>query len=275
MYDSLLACIADIYLPLNSLLQQGYIHMIGTSLGRWLWSLSKALSLASTLRLRSSGPPQIDTKMNVPFNPPAPISGLTPELTAAVKERVENNLSSLLDKLSKTVFYKKSSALAAVRDAGDPSLVNDDGQLLQRFYRDMPFTSYDDYSSYVSRFFTQPCLQSDVGDLLAPGLPVFLAHTSGTSGSAPKYFPKYPNPLYAPSPWNSPDAPRISMCGFNAIRLNKLVEIVDDNGQVVEDLPVTNVSNGGMRQYLGIGPKDDEKIIDEKGLHSFRFLTAI
>ena len=202
--------------------------------------------------------------MNVPFNPPSPILDLSDsELRNAVKDRTEKNLLCLLDKLSSTVFYKQSSALAALRDAKE-SRANGDGEL-QHFFSTVPFTSYDDYSPFVSRFFAQPCGKSAVDNLLAPGLPLFLAHTSGTSGSAPKYFPKYPSPQFTRSPWNSPDAPKISMCGFNSLRISRLVEIVDDDKQLVADLPVTIISSGGLRYYLGIEPRDDDKILDQKG----------
>jgi len=67
----------------------------------------------------------------------------------------------------------------------------DDDILSQSFQKSVQFTTYDSYASLIAKFLEKPCKASAVLHLLAPGLPDFLAISSSTSGSRPKYFPKY------------------------------------------------------------------------------------
>ncbi|KDR82342.1 hypothetical protein GALMADRAFT_817611 [Galerina marginata CBS 339.88] len=94
-----------------------------------------------------------------PFNPPAPLRDLTPDLKAALKRRVELNLSGIILKLSPTVFYRESPALQPLREQA-PFILSEpeNNAVLPKFYSAVPFTSYDDYSPFVSRIIDKsPC----------------------------------------------------------------------------------------------------------------------
>jgi hypothetical protein len=189
-----------------------------------------------------------------------------------VKQRVEKNLCDIIAKLSGTVFYGDSPVLGSLRSvlgeagAGNPLVIAEGGEpqfVIQQFHASVPFTTYDDYVPYVSKVAeSSPVRLSDVRDLLAPGLPIFVAHSSGTSGGGVKYFLKYPNPRYVGPRW---DQLSIHMSGISAVCLNSVTGVVDSDGGLVQEIPITTISSGGLRTYMGIGPRDDDKIVSEKG----------
>lgn len=212
--------------------------------------------------------------MNPPSsNPPTPLRELTPELRESVKNRAEHNLAALVKKLSVSVFYHESAPLKSLREnlgtrgIGTPLDV-DKSNILQHFYSSVPFTGYDDYYLYVSRLFKKDPQVTDISNLLAPGLPSFVAHSSGTSGAGAKYFFKYPNPLYKPVDWESAEAGvrmgNIKICNFTCLTLRELVRVAGDGNEAVH-IPVSLVSAGGFRTFLGISPTDDAYLIDKKG----------
>ena len=214
------------------------------------------------------------TTMNVAFKPLAPTLMLSADLQARVKQRAEGNLCKIIAKLSGAVFYSDSPALQPLRSIlgeagpGKPLIIaeEDEPQAIQQFCASVPFTTYVDYLPYVSKVAeTSQARLSDVRDLLAPGLPIFVAHSSGTSGAGLKYFLKYPNPRYIGAHWDEPGPHQIMMSGISAIRLNSVTVIVDDDGGLVDEIPITTISSGGLRAYMGIGPRDDDKIVSEKG----------
>ena len=220
--------------------------------------------------------------MNMPFNPPAPIPNLSSNLKANVKQRVEKNLCKIIAKLSGTVFYGDSPVLGSLRSvlgdagAGKPLLIAEEGEphAIQQFHASVPFTTYDDYLPYVSKVAKSSSVRlSDACDLLAPGLPVFVAHTSGTSGVGPKYFLKYPNRRYVGPRWDQPAVHKIMISGINAARLNSVTGVVDSDGSLVMEIPITTISSGGLRTYMGLGSRDD-KIVSEKGGLFFPSLSA-
>jgi hypothetical protein len=142
-------------------------------------------------------------------------------------------------------------------------------ELLDKFFTCVPFTTYEDYQPFVARLLDRKLPRlSDVNNLLAPGLPAYIARTSGTSGGQLKYFLKYPDSLYLGPRWDSPDVPGFKRCRFTLIHLNRWKTVVDDNDNIIQDIPITISSSGRIRHSLGIGPMDDEKIIDKKGLRA-------
>ncbi|KAI6141471.1 hypothetical protein BKA82DRAFT_962577 [Pisolithus tinctorius] len=64
-------------------------------------------------------------------------------------------------------------------------------ELFKVYHNNMALSVYKDYLPFISHFFEQPCKKSLVENLMAPRLPCFIAHSSGTSGGAMKHFPKY------------------------------------------------------------------------------------
>ena len=212
--------------------------------------------------------------MNIPsnLNPPQPLLALTSDLKERLKKRTKANLFQILSKLSGTIFFQEAPALAALRnilgDAYTPLLPDgtENHELLYNFLSHVPLTAYEDYQPFVARFFDNKSPRlSDVNNLLAPGLPAFIAHSSGTSGGHLKHFLKYPSPGRSGRRWDNPDIPGYKMCSFSLLGVDRLIEIVDGNGETVENIPVSIVTAGGIRLRLGIGSMDDAKIIDKKG----------
>ena len=171
-----------------------------------------------------------------------------------MKQRVEKNLCKIITKLSGTVFYSDSPVLSSLRsvlgDAGPGRLLfiaeEDEPHAIQQFHASVPFTIYDDYLPYVSKVAkSSPVRFSDVRDLLTPGLPAFVAHSSGTSGVGQKYFLKYPNRRYIGPRWDQPAVHKIMMSGINAARLNSVTGVVDSDGGLVMEFPITTISSGG------------------------------
>ena len=138
-------------------------------------------------------------------------------------------------------------------------------ELLHNFLSHVSFTTYKDYQPFVSRFLDNKSPRlSDVNNLLSPGLPTFIAHSSGTSGGQLKHFLKYPIPGRLGRRWDNPDVAPFKICSFSLLNIDRLIKIVDNDWGTVQDIPVIIATAGGTRLRLGIGPTDDAKIIDKK-----------
>jgi hypothetical protein len=108
-----------------------------------------------------------------------------------------------------------------------------------KFFSCVPFTTYEDYQPFVARLLdTEFPRLSDVNHLLSPGLPSYIIHSSGTSGNRFKHFPKYPVSSDVGLKWDSPDVPGFKLCRFNLLNLNRWTQVVDDDGHVIQDIPV-------------------------------------
>ncbi|KAF5316053.1 hypothetical protein D9619_006900 [Psilocybe cf. subviscida] len=213
--------------------------------------------------------------MSAPFNPPAPILEVPSELKEQAKARIQSNLAQLVKKLSGTIFYNDSPCLSNLKVSlggsvpGKPVDIADsvtDEDICEMFVKYVPFTIHDDYQPYISKLLTnEPCQLNDIEHLLAPGLPNFVAHTSGTTGS-PKYFPKYPNPLFwNHSRWDSTEAAKSVKLGqFGTFCFKRLISVMGRDGESLPGIPVTIVSSGHSRAYLGIGTDDDADVVTKK-----------
>jgi hypothetical protein len=122
------------------------------------------------------------------FSPP--LKSLTPELLIQLKEQSQRFLFDIISVNCKSKFCQTADELTIFRHAVE-TLRDDEQGFLQNFRDLIPLTVYDTYRPFVDRFFNTPCLESEVVDLFAPGLPFFIAVSSATSGKAPKFFPKY------------------------------------------------------------------------------------
>ena len=205
--------------------------------------------------------------------PPPPLQSLTPELKLTLQERMESVLIRLMQMNSQTIFFCEAPLFSAFRDrlgynrskAGDPSPLELGRNFLQCFRETIPLTLYDAYEPFVSRFFENSPRSSSVRDLLSPGFPDFIAQTSGTSGSTVKSFPRYPiteNGQYIPK--------GIRFCGFSSLRVSGAVKIVNEEGDLQRELPVTIIGSGIMRRRMGVELKDDDKVMSQT--RSFFFL---
>ena len=219
--------------------------------------------------------------MSIPSNPPRPILALTSDLKERLEKRTKANLFQILSKLSGTIFFQEAPALATLRDAlGDANTPllpdgSENHELLYKFLSHVPLTTYEDYQPFVARFLdNKPPGLSDVNNLLAPGLPAFIAHSSGTSGGHLKHFLKYPNPGRLRRRWDNPDDPGFKICSFSLLNIDRWIKVVDGDGVTVHDIPVSIATAGGTRVRLGIGPMDDPKIIDKKGSYA-KFIARI
>ena len=210
--------------------------------------------------------------MNIPTNPPQPLLALTSDLKECSEKRTKGNLFQILSKLLGTIFFQEAPALVTLRDTlGDaytPLLPDgsENHEFLHNFLSHVPFTTYEDYQPFISRFLDNKSPRlSDVNNLLSPGLPTFIAHSSGTSGGQLKHFLKYPIPGRLGRRWDNPDVAPFKICSFSLLNIDRLIKIVDNDGGTVQDIPVSIATAGGTRLRLGIGPTDDAKIIDKKG----------
>jgi len=208
---------------------------------------------------------------NIPHSPPPPLLALTPELKENSEKQAKATLFQILTKLIGTIFFHEAPALATLRDTlGNVYSLLHDGsenyELLLKFFSCVPLTTYEDYQPFVARLLdTEFPRLSGVNNLLSPGLPAFIVHTSGTSGGGFKYFPKYPDSSITGQHWNSPAAPGYKLCRFTILNLIHRRQVLDDDGHVIRDISVSISPTGTMRFRLGIGPMDDAKIIDKKG----------
>ncbi|KAH7903872.1 hypothetical protein BJ138DRAFT_68216, partial [Hygrophoropsis aurantiaca] len=120
-----------------------------------------------------------------------PITILSPELQIRLKERTEGLLNKIIHTNLQTRFVQEFDGLRVFRDAIE-LLKDRSAHETWECYRDsVPLTNYSTYEPFISRFLEEPCREEDVKDLLSPGLPFFIAKSSGTSGKAAKLFPKY------------------------------------------------------------------------------------
>ncbi|KAH7911270.1 GH3 auxin-responsive promoter-domain-containing protein [Hygrophoropsis aurantiaca] len=120
-----------------------------------------------------------------------PLVALSPELQILLKEHNESLLNNIINTNLQTRFVQEYDGLREFRDAIE-LLKDRSAHEAWECYRDsIPITDYSAYDPFISRFLEEPCKEEDVKDLLSPGLPVYLALSSGTSGKAAKLFPKY------------------------------------------------------------------------------------
>ncbi|KAG1739903.1 uncharacterized protein EDB91DRAFT_1082275 [Suillus paluster] len=108
-----------------------------------------------------------------------PLKSLTPELLSQLKERSEKFLFEIISTNWKSQFYQTADELNIFSHTVE-----------------MLHDAYDTCKPSLVRFFNEPCQESEVINLFAPGFPVFLALSSATSGKAPKYFAKYRETTY-------------------------------------------------------------------------------
>ncbi|KAI5985505.1 GH3 auxin-responsive promoter [Pisolithus albus] len=190
--------------------------------------------------------------------PPAPITSLTPELVQRLREQALDVLSYLVKTNSTTTYFKESDVLPQFRAAlrlsdGDQldALDYSASELFEIYHNNVGLSVYEDYLPVISRFFEQPCNKSSVENLMAPGLPLFIAHSSGTSGGAAKYFPKYRHPEHmsrAMAETARLANPQSNNAGKNCITFSlayrQVVTPLDEDGDIAKHIPVCLLTSG-------------------------------
>ncbi|KAI5998394.1 GH3 auxin-responsive promoter [Pisolithus orientalis] len=191
--------------------------------------------------------------------PPAPITSLTPELAERLREQTLDVLSYLVKTNSTTTYFKESAVLPRFRAAlhlTDGSQVDaldlSATELFEVYHNNVGLSVYEDYLPVISRFFEHPCNKSSVENLMAPGLPVFIAHSSGTSGGAAKYFPKYHHPEHMSKAMaetiRRASPPSRNGEGKNCITFSlayrQIITPVDEVGNIAKQIAVCLLSSG-------------------------------
>ncbi|KAF8833580.1 hypothetical protein BDN67DRAFT_976529 [Paxillus ammoniavirescens] len=195
---------------------------------------------------------------------PAPCNSLTPELRTILTEKTNRLLLRIIRANFNTQYASQTSSLAAFRDLVSTHGTEVDGTLLQNFRSHVALMDYESYKPFVAKFNEQPCKESEVENLFAPGLPFFLALTSTTSGKAPKMFAKYHH-----IPQEVPSRPTFFDVGASKGRTawvfccayRELKDVERDSGQVVKRLPIGGISGSMVRMRCGWNVESDESRI--------------
>lgn len=218
----------------------------------------------------------------------APPSVLTSQLQKLLQDRRAALLQYLVTTNSKTAYFREAElladfreALARSKDLGPPA---DPQELFEAFSSTVPFSSYDAYRPFIARFMESPRHYSEVSDLLSPGLPAFVINSSGTSGGAPKYFPKYKHPLSQLTStlegWSAVTPPAArggTHCIIFNLRYSELLDVIDDTTEeatVVKRVPLCLGSTSGFRAHYQWGVENDEALMSIKGTQVARSSTT-
>ncbi|KAI6151130.1 GH3 auxin-responsive promoter [Pisolithus tinctorius] len=173
------------------------------------------------------------------------ITALTPELEAILKEDTDRRLRNLIAANIKTRYSRSSPQLSDFRLAIEDKDVQNDESILSDFRQLVSPTDYESYRPYMMMFNSRPCKLSEVENMLAPGLPIYIPLSSATTQKKPKQFAKYFRPQpYSPNP--SPFHVRATSLIFT-LAYRDSVEVVTDSGEVVTRIPVCNESIGVTR----------------------------
>ncbi|KAF9238202.1 GH3 auxin-responsive promoter [Melanogaster broomeanus] len=135
----------------------------------------------------------------------------------------------------------------------------------------VPVMTYEEYRPFIARFqeFVEPDVVpiSKVNNLFAPGLPAFIAHSSGTSGGLPKWFAKYglhPNGKRTCCAVMGNVRPKISngtLCVISSLLSKKVLMLTDPSGETVIRIPVCPVSTGTARIHSGREVSSDRSLL--------------
>ncbi|KAI6006357.1 GH3 auxin-responsive promoter [Pisolithus marmoratus] len=179
-----------------------------------------------------------------------PLLSLSPELKATLQECIERRLRDTVEANITTQYGIAAASLSLFHQAIAGKDVKTDPTIITDFRRAVPLTDYESYSPFVTRFFGNPRKLSELENILAPGLPSFIAMSSSTTGTKSKLLPKYPRKL----PGARPAITRL----LNAANSGKtayiysfvnqeLLEVLGEDGDVMKKIPVCSGSCAGAR----------------------------
>lgn len=196
--------------------------------------------------------------------PPQPISSLTAELVGSLKERTQEVLSYLVKTNSISAYFNDADSLSDFRNVLglttqgqlDSDLLSKPDELLGAYHDNVSLTEYSDYQPFISRFFEEPCKASAVENLMAPGMPFFIVHSTGTSGAIPKSYPKYRHPEHMSTSTShvmKASNPVSKNGGKNCIVYSlvsrQVVTALNVDGEVDRCMPVCIMSTGTVRMF--------------------------
>ncbi|KAI5990143.1 GH3 auxin-responsive promoter [Pisolithus albus] len=179
-----------------------------------------------------------------------PLLALSPELKAALQERTEHCLRDIVGANITTHYGISAPSLSLFRQAIAGKDVKEDPTVIIDFRQAVPLSDYGCYSPFIAKFFRHPRKLSELENLLAPGLPNYIAKSSSTTGSRPKLLPKYPR-RWSATP--SSFAKRLHLTGSGkavhmfSLALRDLLDVVGEDGEVMKKIPVCIGSCGGTR----------------------------
>ncbi|KAF8836515.1 hypothetical protein BDN67DRAFT_974055, partial [Paxillus ammoniavirescens] len=192
---------------------------------------------------------------------PVPCSSLTRKLQTLLTERIDRILLRIVRANLNTQYASQAPSLAAFRDVVAAHGTQVDGILSQDFRSHVALMNYESYKPFVAIFNEQPCKESEVENLFAPGLPFALALSSTTSGKAPKTFARYHH--------IAREAPtRRSVFDHSEVKgpedyvfcygYKELKEVERSSGEVVKRIPVGMVSGVALRMKARWSVDGDE-----------------
>jgi len=189
-----------------------------------------------------------------------PLPSLPPRLLAVLKEATDQRLQNVIGVLISSRFASSSPYLADFRSTIRDKDVKEDSTVLSDFRNLVPLTDYEAYRPWMAKFFERPCELSEVENLLAPGLPSYIAITSSTSGSKPKYFTRYLESMSLIRPDLVGRSDSLTATAMNVLwwGYRDVVEVTTASGEVVKMMPVTGVSCGIMRSLQGWSIETDD-----------------
>ncbi|KAI6151241.1 GH3 auxin-responsive promoter [Pisolithus tinctorius] len=176
-----------------------------------------------------------------------PITALTPELEAVLKEDTDRHLRSLIAANIGTQYARSSPQLSDFYLAVKDKDVQNDETVLSDFRRLVSPTDYETYRPFFEKFNSRPCRLSEVENMLAPGLPAYIPLSSATSGKKSKQFAKYFRSQ--PRSTGISSLPVETAARFVTLAYRDPVVVVTDSGEVVARIPVCNESTGITRTH--------------------------
>ncbi|KAF8836518.1 hypothetical protein BDN67DRAFT_320800 [Paxillus ammoniavirescens] len=190
---------------------------------------------------------------------PAPCSSLTPKLQTLLTERTDRLLLKIVRANFNTKYASQAPSLAVFRDVVSAHGTGVDGILLRDFRSHVALMDYESYEPFVARFNEQPCKESEVENLFAPGLPFSLAMSSATSGRVPKLFAQY---HHKEEPTRRPLLDRTAAKGSEDWVLcygyQEIKEVERQSGEVVKRVPVGIATGALVRMRVGWNVDGDE-----------------
>ena len=190
--------------------------------------------------------------------PPQLVNDLSPALRAILKERTESTLLSLIKKNKDTRYFSESpvflnfhTTLQNLRKEGDSE--DRDDALIESYYSAIPLTTHESHEPFVKRFLESNCLEKDVQNMFAPGLPYGIAATSSTSGKV-KYIAMYSYGSLSTAP---PKFTSGKTCRFFSFSYRQLTSVQNDKGDTIKKLPVGIASANESRIWAGLDVDQD------------------
>ncbi|KAI6038809.1 GH3 auxin-responsive promoter [Pisolithus marmoratus] len=180
-----------------------------------------------------------------------PLASLSPEFKAALQERIEHRLWDIIKANITTRYGTSAASLSLFREGTADKDVKEDPTVIVDFRRTVPLTDYESYSPFIAKFFNNPLKQSELENLLAPGLPSFIARSSSTTRNKSNYFPKYPRRWTTPTHAQHLQINNSAKTAFIFCLANRnLLEVLDEDGVVTTKIPVCTGSSGGIRNVM-------------------------